>query len=208
LREEDHLILPDNDQNITLAKNAIYFIDADDAYAKTTKSKEAHKHASPLLHRLMETEPEDWNHYDLNFAVSSINFTETIGQAIDLAKKANQSIINFKRIKSTDMIEAALACNVCARILNAKFFEEYESHQLTRQFDKNLNILEHIVGYNKDLELMLLVTKIRRKIFNHDLSDIFVLCEQLIPQYDEKIGEMMRNEVEFYIEMDVFDMDA
>lgn len=206
LREEDHLLLPFDEENLMLARNAIRFMDADRIYAKTTKSKEAYIHAKALLDHLMVLEASDWNHYELNFAISSVHFTETMEQSIELAEKARKSIVQFKLKKNTDMLEGYLALNMCARILNAKYFDKHHPIELLSEFKRGLNSLEYLADLNSDLELPLLITKIRWKIFNRDESDIFTLCEQLLPHYDERIGKMIRSEVDFYLEAGVFDL--
>lgn len=203
LKEEDHLILSDDDENIRLAKDVIHFIDADRLLAKTMNNKEAYHHVKPFLERLLIS--DSWHYDELRLLISSINFTENIEQAINLAAKAEERIFEFKRFRSTDILDGYLALNMCARILNAKYFDRDVKISLAPQFTYWLNKLKYLVESNKELELALLITKVRRDIFNRDESDIFTLCDDLIPRYDEKIGQMIRNEVDFYIEAGVFE---
>jgi len=207
LREEDHLILPNDDPNLILAKDMIRFLDADRVYAKTTSSKEAYPHIKPFLDRMIQSDFNNWHYDELRILISSVHFTESIDQAMELAQKAEKRISQFKRVRPTEISQGYLALNMCMRILNAKFFDSDIEICLSTKFQYWMNMLEYLVGYNKGLELALLVTKIRWNVFNRDASQIFVLCDDLAPRYDEQIGKAIRNEVDFYVEAGVFELE-
>lgn len=207
LQEEDHVILSDDDKNIRLAKDVIHFIDAGRVYAKTTSSKEAYHHVKSFLKRMMETELNDWHYDELVIFISSLHMTESPEQAIGFASQANERIISFKRLGVTDNLEAALAGNMCTRLLNAKHFNEDVTIDLADKFGSYLIWIENLVEKNKNsefLKLVLHVSKIRYEIFRNDKSEIFALCDGLA-QYDEKVKQMISSEVDFYLIEGVFD---
>ena len=207
LQEEDHVMLSDDDENRRFAKDVIHFIDASIVYAKKTNNKDTYHHMNPFFKRMMDTELNDWDYDELKLLISSIHMTESIEQAIELASKANEAIINFKRLKPTDNLEGALVCNTCSRLLNAKYFNEAVEINLADKFESQLIWLNSLVEKNKNseyLELVLYVTKIRYDIFNGDRSEIFALCDGL-SRYNEDIKQMIISEVDFYLIKGIFD---
>jgi len=210
LQEEDHVILPEDEENKRWAKDLIHFIDASITYAKKTSSKEAYPYIKSFLKRMMATDLDDWDFDELRLFISSINFTESVEQAMELANQANEKSIQFKRLRLTDHLEGALLTNLCARILNAKHFNEDVTIDLADVFDSRFIWLEGLVEKNKQsqyaqyFEMIFYVMKIRRAIFNANKKEAFILCDGLT-QYDEQFSEMIRSEVDFYlIEMEDF----
>jgi len=207
LREEDILLLPWNDENIILAKDVIHFIDAAKLYGEKTDSKQAYLHVQPFLERLIASDLNSWHYYDLEILISSIHFTENIGQSIALASKAEGKIFEFKRVRNTEALQGYLALNMCARILNAKYFDSDVTIDLSKQFRNWMDKLEDLVNENKDFELLLHVTRIRWDIFNRDDSKIHFLCDSLTTCFDEVIGQVIKNEVNFYIGSSIFESE-
>ena len=151
LREEDHLILPGDDENIRLAKDAIHFIDANILCADKTDDREAYPHIKPFLKRMMDkTNLKNWDYSELRLLVSSISMTESVEQAEELFSKANDGIIAFKRRRLTYNLEGVLVCNMIARILNAKHFDENVTIDLAEKFSSMVIWLENLVNNNKN----------------------------------------------------------
>jgi len=202
LQEEDHVILSDDDKNIRLAKDLIRFIDADIVYARETDNREVYSHIKSFLKRMMDkAESSNWNYDELRLLVSSIHMTESIEQAETLFSKANAGIIAFKRRRLTHYLEGALVCNMIARILDAKHFDDDVTINLADKFSSMVIWLENLVDNHKNskyLEMLWQVTKVRRAIFNKDSNGIFELCDSLA-QYDERLKQMMINEVDSYL---------
>jgi len=123
IRDEE-LFLDTTDRNFIFATNLIRLIDADKVYAGTTNSKEAYLYAKPFLECFIESDLNAWDYYELKLLIASINFTESIEQAMELALKIDKRAHQFKRVRLTEMLQATLAVNMSARILNAKYFDE------------------------------------------------------------------------------------
>ena len=153
---------------------------------------------------MMETELIDWDYDELKLFIGAIHLTESVEQTIELATQANEKCIQFKRLRPTDHLEGALLTNLCARILNAKHFNENVTIDLADVFDSRFIWLEGLVEKNKHsqyiqyLEMLFYVMKIRRAIFNANVKEAFILCDGLT-QYDEQFSEMIRSEVDFYL---------
>jgi len=207
LKEEDNILALDSDVNVRLARDAAHFAIADRIYAETTNSKEAYHYMESFLKRMMETAPADWHYYDLKIVISSIHFTKDVEQAIVLAKKADERIIGFQIARLTHNLEGALAANMCARVLNAKYCDDEVIADLTDQFESWMIRLENLIDSHKDsefLEMALHITKIRRDIFNNK-SSIITYCDDLLPQFDKSIAKMVQNEVKFYYSLGALD---
>ena len=208
LKEEDNILLaPWDDANIMLAKDMVHFIDADRIYARTTNSKEAYPHVKPFFERLIESDHNNWHYYDLKLLISSVNFTENIEQAVELAEKAEERIIQFKRVRATEVLQGYLALNMCARLLNAKYFDKDVKFDLAYNFESWLEKLDSLADDTKELELALLITKIRWDIFNRDKSQLLILCDNLVSRFGGAIGKMIRNEVDLYFGSYVFESE-
>jgi len=207
IKDEDLFLMP-NDENFILAMDIIRSIDANSIYAKTTNIKQAYHHIEPFLKRMIELDSNEWDYDELKLVINSINFTNSMEQAIELARKANERIIGFQIVRLTDNLEGYLALNMCSRILNAKYFDNDVEVDLAKEFDNWADRLEHLVETSKSseyLEMIWHITKIRKQIFNNDDTHIFILCDDLMPRYDEKIGQMIGNEVKFYHAAGAFD---
>jgi len=133
----------------------------------------------------------DMNHCDfdiLRLLISSINFTNNIEQAVELASKAEKGIFQFKRIRITDILEGALAANMCTRLLNAKYFDsDVNIDLITSEFKTWFRKLEKLTGENQSdntLSLMFLATKIREALFERHSTTAYQLCEELEIYYD------------------------
>jgi len=207
IKDEDLFLIP-SDENFISAMDIIHSIDANSIYAKTTDSKQAYHHIEPFLKRMTELDSNKWNYDELKLVINSIHFTDSIEQAIELARKANERIIGFQIVRLTNNLEGYLALSMCSRILNAKYFDNDVEVDLAREFDNWADRLECLTEANKEskyLEMIWHITKIRRQIFNNDDSHIFTLCDDLLPQYDKQIGQMIGNEVKFYHAAGAFD---
>jgi len=209
LIKDEELCLDTEDKNFILATDFIRFIDADRAYARTTNSREAYHYAKPFLERFMESDLNKWDYYDLKLLIASIHFTENIDQSVALASKIDKRTHQFKRVRLTEMLQATLAVNMSARVLNAKYFDDDVQIDLVAQFDSLLIRLECLVNEkkNKILELFLLVAKIRWNIFNRDVSQVVSLCNNLNERFGEEIGQMIQSESDFYMGTNVFESD-
>jgi len=195
LREEEFLLSEHVDENVILAKDVIRYIDASSLYAEETNLRKAYTQIKPFFSRLVNS---SWNYYDIQLLAGSIEYTETATQAIELATKAQEYINIFKRVRSTDALEALLAVNLCSRILIAKYFDDQVETSLVIEFQKGLKKLENLVKHNQELAMLLLITKIRQALLSEHDSRAQTLCEELEFQYDKQIGATIRNEVEFY----------
>ena len=201
LREEDHVILPGDDPNLVLAKDMIRFIDADKIYADTSDGKLAHPHVKLFLERLMESDLDKWHYYELKLLISTVNFTENIEQAIELASKADRRILQFKRVRLTEKLEGYLALNMCSRILSAKYFDSANIDLVNSEFKfwfRKLEKLTEEYPQENQLALIFLITKIREALFKGHSTDAHQLCEELESYHDEKIARMVNNEVHCY----------
>lgn len=204
LQEEDHVILSDDEENIRWAKAAINYIDASIVYAEKTCSKAAYPYVKAFLLRMMATDLVDWYYDELRLFIGSIHFTNNIEQANEFFKQANEKCIQFKRLRPTPHLEAALVANVSARILNAKHFDENVTVDLADTFASKFMWLEDLIEKNHDsqysqyLAMLFQVMKVRQAIFNQDQKAAFVLCEGLA-QYSEQLREAIYSEVDFYL---------
>jgi len=196
LREEEFLLDEGEDENVMLIRDGIRLIDASSLYAEETNPRRAYKRMKPFFTHL-ENESR-WHYYNLHILVSSIYLTETVEQAVKFAKSAQGYINVFKRTKNTYSLEAALAVNLCARILNAKFFESDTKISLVTEFQKWLEKLEALTESNHDLAMPLLVTEIRQALLIENDTNIKELCTELEARYDKKISALIKNEIEFY----------
>jgi len=207
IKDED-LFLTTDDENFILATDIIRSIDANSIYAKTTNNKKAYHHIEPFLKRIIELDSNEWDYDELKLVINSINFTDSMRQAIELAHKASERIIGFQIVRLTDNVEGALACSMCSRILNAKYFDNDVEIDLAKEFDNWLDKLEYLTEANKEseyLEMIWHITKIRKQIFHKNDAHIFTLCDGLLPRYDKQIGQMIGNEVKFYHAAGAFD---
>jgi len=202
LREKDHLILHSNNINLVIARDMIHFLDANKIFAETTNGKKSYPHAKSFLERLMVSDFNEWHYYELKLLSSSIHFTENIEQAMELASKAEKRILQFKGIRLTELMEGALASNMCARLLYAKYFDSDVNIDLvTSEFKIWFRKIEKLTEEdqrNSQLSLLLLVTRIREALFEGYSTGAYQLCEELESYPDPKITKLINDEVHFY----------
>jgi len=194
--KEEFLLSYQNNENIIVAIDAIRFIDANNIFAKTSNRIEAGIPVKPFFERLMQL--DNWNFYELKFLISLLAFTKNTEQLVELAIKAEQTIRNFRVIDNTDISEGYLACNVCSRLLYAKYFDDDVQTDLAGEFSKWFSNLERLTESNSELELLFLATKIRQSIFNKNfqkIDDLFKIAET---NYDERLVKVVKSEICFY----------
>jgi len=182
--------------NFETAKAAIYFIDANNIYAMTSDRVEGYLHMKPFFERLMKF--EIWGYYDLHLFIGSINFIVKIEDAIELSSKALLAMENFKDAHNTAVMEGVLACNMCSRLLYAKYFDESSRIDLSEHFKSWFSRLEPLVELNYELNLPFLATEIRRALFNQDEEKLQELCKELHEAYDEDIESAITTEISFH----------
>jgi len=186
-----------NNANAILAEDAVCFIDANNIYATTTNRVEASKHMQSFFKRL--TELDEWNYYEIKFLVSSLIFTEDVKQALELSELATLKIVKFRNISKTDVLEGYLSFNLCSRILYAKYFDHHIEDDLSKSFDTWFLKLKHLAEKNNILELIFIVTEIKRTLFYQIPEETGELCRKVEGRYSEKIADMIKGEVSFYL---------
>jgi len=197
LREEHHLLALEDNEDAVLAKDAIYFIDAHHIYATTTDRTEAYLRIQPIFERLMQA--DGWNYYEIKFVITSLSFTISLEQAIELGTKAVQRLLNFKVANDADYIEGVLACNMCSRILYAKYFDADVKLNLVEDFSLWLSKLKRLTEKESKLEVGLLATEIREAILNKNQEQIFKLLDKLESKYDKNVANTISNEINSYL---------
>jgi len=183
--------------NTILSHDVISFIDANNVYAATTNRIEAGIHMQPFFERLINL--NDWNYYEIKFLVSSLIFTENVKQALDLGTLATQNLIKFRNINKTDVLEGYLASNICSRILYAKYFDNNIEVDLSEQFDVWFLKLKNLAKKNSVLELTFIATQIRRTLLYQVPEETAELCRKVEVIYTEKIADMIKGEISFYL---------
>ena len=199
----DHnLFLKDSDKNFIMIKDTIRFIDAHTNLATTTNRNEASTCLKPFFKRLNEMQPDDWNYYELHLLISSLHLVDKVKQALDLGTKSIIAIAKFEDINNVDLLESCVACNICYRILYAKYFDNIKM-DLTNHFETWFKKLENLAKEDSKIELDFLVTKIRQALFYQNRKLIRELLDELKTKYDEKIFDIVSKEVgTYYIKFD------
>jgi len=197
IKAEELLLDCQNNVNTILANDAVSFIDANNVYAATTNRIEASIHIQPFFQRLIDL--NDWNYYEIKFLVSSLIFTENVKQALDLGTLATLNLIKFRNINKTDILEGYLASNVCSRILYAKYFDNHVKVDLSEQFTDWFLKLKSLAEKNSVLELTFIATQIRQTLLYQILEETAELCRKVEGIYTEKIADMIKGEVSFYL---------
>ena len=195
--KEKSLLSYENNENIVIAIDAVRFIDANYIFAKTSNRIEASIPVKPLFDRLIQL--DDWNYYELKFLIGLINFAPNAEQAVRFAAKAEKAIMNFQIADNTDVSKGALACNVCSRLLYAKYFDDDVKDELTQEFSTWFCKLEQLAKLNNELEVLFLATRIRQAIFNNDFQEVDELFKRVVANSDEKIVKVVKSEICFYI---------
>jgi len=208
LREKDHLVLHSNNINLMIARDMIHFLDANKTFAKTANGKKSYPYAKSFLERLIVSDFNEWHYYELKLLSRSIHFTENIEQAMELASKAEQRIFQFKGIRLTELIEGALASNMCSRFLYAKYFDsDVNTELVTSEFKMWIRKIEKLIEedpYNNQLSFIFLVAKIREALFEGYSTSAYQICEELESYPDVKITKLITDEVHFYANSDEY----
>ena len=197
VEKEKTLLSYENNENIVVAIDAIRFIDANNIFAKTSDRIKASIPIEPFFERLIVL--DNWNFYELKFLISLLPFIKNVGRAVDLAIKAKQVITNFRVIINTDISEGYLACNICSRLLYARYFAEDVEVEIDQEFAKWFSRLERLTVSNNELEVLFLATRIRKAIFDNDFQKVDDLFKIVEANYDEKIIKVVKSEICFYI---------
>ena len=196
INEEELYLKREYSEDFETAKAAIYLIDAMNVYATTSDRVEGYLHMKPFFERLIQF--EIWGYYDLHLFISSINFIVKIEDAIELSSKALKAMENFKDAHNTAVMEGVLACNMCSRLLYAKYFDESSKVDLAEHFNRWFSRLEPLVEINYELSLPFLATEIRQALFNQDDKQLQELCKDLHEGYDEDVESAITNEISFH----------
>lgn len=186
------------DENFIIAKDTIRLIDASNIYANTNNSRDAYHQMKPFFERVKRDFTE-LNYYDIELIVCSIEYTKSAEEAHEIATKALKKLVDFRDSRNTNMLEGALAVNVCACLLRAKYSNYDSEIDLTETFDTWFSRLERLVEKAKRLEYPFLLTQVRQAIFYKNQEQINACYEQLKASCDEDIISLISNEIEFYI---------
>jgi len=204
INAEELYLKGEYDNDFETAKNAIHLIDAMNVYAVTSDRMEGYFHMRSFFEQLASF--EIWGYYDLHLFIASINFIVKIEDAIELSSKALVSIENFKDAHNTAVMEGFLACNVCSRLLYAKYFDQNSFADLTEHFNRWFSRLEPLVELNYELNLPFLATEIRQALFNQDDAKLQERCKELYETYDEDIVSTIQNTVSLYTNSKIYKM--
>lgn len=206
LREEDSLRAFDDDLNVRIARALVHYIEASEIYLAEANPKKVYPYMKSFLTRMLATEPKEWHYQELRLVIASLQLTETPEQALELASMANERIIEFQLVRTTENLEACLAMNMCARLLTAKFFDTDANVDVVAKFSNLFNRLEDLAEENLDSEFVMMclyVTKIRKAVLTAD-THVWTMCEELVPRYGEKFANVMDHEVKFYYSIGAF----
>jgi len=196
LKTEDFLVDYKPDENLLVARDAIHFIDANIIYAKSSNIMEAGNVLKPFFERLLQL--DKWNFYELTFLISLIHFNESVEQALKLNSKATHAIRRFGASGNVVFLKSSLSCNMCCRLLSAKFFDkDINIDLINMEFHKWYHELESLVRDNDKLALDFLVAKIRKAVFNTEVTEIDELLKELKKKY-KKVYDLIISEVDFY----------
>jgi len=196
ISEKELYLKSEYSEDFEIAKNALRLIDATNAYAIKSDRMEGYAHMKLFFEHLVQIDA--WSFYDIQLLIISMNFIITVEEAVELASKAVQAINRFKADQNTDVMEGVLACNMCSRLLYAKYFDDDVKIDLAEQFNSWFSKLEQLTESNYQLDLPLLATQIRQAIFNQNQERILELCEELKENYEEDIENGIKNGVSFY----------
>jgi len=197
---DNNLFLKDQDKNFIMVKDTIRFIDAHTNLATTTDRDKASVCLKPFFRRLYIILPEDWNYYELKFLINSLHLVEDIKQALRLGYKSLTIVSKFKDLDNSGALESSIICNVCNRILYAKYFDNHvhDKIDLAQEFNKWFEEFERLAKKSSKIELDFLVTKIRKALFFRDRQLVGELLNELKTRYDEKVFDTINNAVIMY----------
>jgi len=197
---DNNLFLKDQNKNFIMIKDAIRFIDAHTILATTTNQNEAGICLKPFFRRLYVILPENWNYYELKFLIGSLHLVEDIKQALRLGYKSLTVVSKFENAENKGVFESAIICNVCNRILYAKYFDNTVNDKinLTLEFDSWFEKLENMPKKDSEIEFHFLLTKIKKALFFQNRQLVGELLGELQTEYDEKIFDVVNKEVITY----------
>jgi len=193
----DNLFLKNDDDNFIMIKDTIRFIDAQNEFAITTNRDGASAHIKCFFDRISKMQPEQWNYYELKLLVSSLFLIEKIDQAFKLGDNALIAIQQFEDINKVDVFKSSVACNICCRILYAKYFDNVKTN-LSDQFERWFEKLEVLAKEDNHIALDYLVTQIRKAVFYQKRDEIRELLEELETKHNKKIFDVVFKEVSIY----------
>lgn len=197
LREEKQLFMDHDDVNIMNTMDAIHFIDALNIYASTTNRAEASTYVQPLFRRLLET--EEWNYYELRFLIGALSYTVDVNQALSLADKAIEILMNFRADNRFKLLSGLVAYHTLSRILYAKFFEDNHNVNLENLFEQWFSKLKWQLLDEPKLKVHFNVAEVKCAIFVKDSPKVSLLMQEFENNYDEKIVKAISNEINSYI---------
>jgi hypothetical protein len=197
LREEDQLFMSHSHKNITLAKDAVYFIDAHNTYAITTSRVEAGRQMKHIFERLINA--QKWNYYELKFLIGSLHFTDSVKHSLLLANKSLEILRDFKADPRSDYLAGLVAFNTISRILHAKFFDDHHGVNLEEAFAQWFFKLELQIPNNDELQMHFKIAEIKQAVFRQNIQAINQHMKEFETNYDEKMLKLITSEVNFYI---------
>ena len=198
LSQDDQLFCDHDNANVVMAKDAIRFIDANNAYANNTNVAEANAYLNSFFERLLKE--KKWSYYELELFIGSSFLTESVEQAIRLAIEAIINCVNFYDNSRIGILEGILSANICARILHAKYFDDIDDKfYLSKEFKDWFARLRHLTKEHSELELSNLVTKIRHALSEKNEVQIPQYVQELENKYSVEIVNLMNREIHFYM---------
>ena len=196
LRLEEIILGEVDDKNFIIARDAIRVIDALIHYAETNDRITANRHVQPFLERLIEIEQFEWSYSELKFLVIAIDYAENIEQAVTLADMAFHWFKYFGQSQNVDALLAVFATNFCSWLLYDKYCGERATERSRTQFREWYLRLEKLFMADSQFELLYLVTRIRRAIYeNYDREMILQYYNELTERYDISITDLVKHEI-------------
>jgi len=204
LRREE-VLLNTSGENFLIARDAVHFIDANNIYSQTTDVNQATVLLQPFFERLLTT-GEKWNYYDLKLLSSAIALSQDLEQARNLASKSMERIPDFRINQCVDVLEGGLACNICSRLLYAKYIENDQDEEIINEFEMWFRKLEHLEDKQYKLTFPLDVTKIRWAILNQNAKEIAKLIGDIeySEDYPDEAIAVVLSEARFYLNSEIY----
>jgi len=201
LRQEKQLFMAPDDENILLAKDGIRFIDANNAMIRSSDRLETRALMLPFFERLMKKDFKTWHFYEFKLLMDSLMFTESAGDAVQLALAAGFYLSSQKADydQPLGVLRGMIAINVLSRLLYAKFFEYDHDVKLDEEFDIWFSKLEQLAYENKELDSYLHTVEIRRGLFNVDIEMMSEHYLTFKKKYNDQTVHKMDNEMQLYM---------
>ena len=204
LREEDILFESHDNKNVVLAKDTVRFIDAVIIYKEENNQVEASLLMKPVFSRLLSS--ESWSYRDLRLLIGGITCTESVKQALELSDRLLNVIPRFHAVSGPTVGIGIFANNMCARLLYAKYYGKEEPNiDLANTFQSWHTRLKYLAEEKSELTMFLVMTQARYALFNNDTEAAFDLCGELKAHHDEKVAEIFKEEVKFYLACEKYD---